>query len=308
MKIFLAGATGFVGNALIPVLLRDEHQLTVLVRHPEKADRLPAPVTVVAGDPTKPGLWQREAAAAEVIINLTGASVFTRWTAKAKQQIMESRVLATRHMVEAMQTTAHPKTLINASAAGYYGTQDDGLKTEKAPPGNDFLAQVCVAWEREAFKAAESGHRVVTTRLAVVLGRGGGALAQMLTPFRLGLGGRLGSGKQPFPWIHLDDLTAIFSFLCNHPEITGPVNCAAPQIISNAEFTKAMGKALHRPTLLPAPTFILRLALGEFSNALLGGTAMPPAALEEHGFTFRFPRIDQALADLVTDHPTSDQL
>ncbi|ADH85636.1 TIGR01777 family oxidoreductase [Desulfurivibrio alkaliphilus] len=299
MKIFLAGATGFVGSALIPRLLQENHQLLVLVRHPDKADRLPAPVKVVAGDPTRPGRWQEEAASAEVIINLTGASVFTRWTAKAKQQIMDSRVNSTRHIVEAMQGAANPMTLINTSAAGYYGIHDDQPKTETSPPGQDFLAQVCRAWESEALKAADHGHRVAIARLAVVLGRGGGALAQMIPPFNLGLGGRLGSGKQPFPWIHLDDLTAIFAFLCHHREISGPVNCGAPQIINNAEFTKAMGQRLKRPTLLAVPGFMLRLALGEMSAALLGGTRMVPEVLERHGFVFRFPEIDQALADLL---------
>lgn len=300
MKIFLAGATGFVGSALIPRLLQENHQLRVLVRHPDRADRLPAPIKVVAGDPTRPGKWQEEAASAEVIINLTGASVFTRWTAKVKQQIMDSRVLSTRNLVAAMQSSPTPMTLINTSAAGYYGSHDDRPKTEKAPPGNDFLAQVCTAWEHEAMKAAEHGHRVAIARLAVVLGRGGGALNQMLPPFRLGLGGRMGSGQQPFPWIHLDDLTAIFAFLCHHREIAGPVNCAAPQVISNAEFTKALGRALKRPTLLAVPGFILRLMMGEMSTALLSGTRVIPEVLQQHGFVFRFPEIDQAFTELLS--------
>lgn len=307
MKIFLAGATGFVGSALLPRLLQENHQLTVLARNPDKAARLPAHVKVVPGDPTRPGTWQQAASAAEVIINLAGASVFTRWTAEAKQQITESRVLATRHLVEAMGAESSPKTLINASAAGYYGIHDDQLKTEAAAPGHDFLARVCVAWEGEAYRAAEQGHRVVTTRLAVVLGRNGSALARMLPPFRLGLGGRLGHGQQPFPWIHLDDLTTIFAFICNHPEISGPVNCGAPQLINNAEFTKALGRALKRPTLLPAPGFAIRLLLGEMSSLLLGGARMTPAVLEKHGFIFRFPRIEPALADLLDNPAKGDR-
>ncbi len=302
MKIFLAGATGFIGHALLYRLLEGKHQLLVLVRNPQKAQRLPDAVKTVHGDPTRPGKWQEEAASADVIINLTGSSIFTRWTPRAKQQIMDSRVLSTRHLVDAMLTAASPMTLINASGVNYYGMDDEAIKSEESGPGDDFLARVCQAWENEAFRAAEHGHRVVTTRQAVVLGSGGGALAQMLPPFRLGLGGRLGHGRQPFPWIHQDDLTSIFAYICNNPDISGPVNCAAPQIITNAEFTRSLGKALRRPTLLPAPGFIIRLLLGEMSSLLLDGTRVTPAVLEKHGFKFRFPDIDQALTNLLTTH------
>jgi uncharacterized protein len=309
MDIFLAGATGFVGSALIPHLLAEGHQVRVLVRNPGKAGQLPAPVKVVNGDPTRPGPWQQEAAGAQVVINLTGTSIFTRWTPAAKRQILDSRILATRNLVEAMGPAGPDgaKTLINASAAGYYGGQGDEVKTEAAGPGRDFLAEVCVAWEKEAFRAGQHGHRVVATRLAVVLGRGGGALSQMLTPFRLGLGGRLGSGRQFFPWIHLADLTAIFAFLIKHPEISGPVNCGAPNPINNAEFTRALGRALNRPTWLPVPGFMLRLLFGEMSSVLLTGPAMIPAVLQKHGFAFQFPAIDQALVDLVGPKTSPDQ-
>ncbi|TBV83378.1 MAG: TIGR01777 family protein [Desulfobulbaceae bacterium] len=302
MNILLTGTTGFIGSALIPHLLAAGHQLKVLVRNPQKAAILPREVGIVMGDPTQPGPWRQEVAAAQAIINLTGASILTRWSPAAKQSIQTSRIIATRLLVDAMlsATGSGPKTLINASAAGYYGLKDDTDKEEDAEAGDDFLAQVCVNWEREAFKAKQHGHRVVTTRLGVVLGRGGGALAKMLPAFRWGLGGRIGSGRQPFPWIHLDDLTAIFAFLLKHPEIAGPVNCAAPQAINNKEFTLAMGQALRRPTVLPVPDFILRLLLGEMSTVLLNGVNIIPAVLKKHGFIFTFPRIDQALDHLMT--------
>lgn len=301
MNIFLAGSTGFVGSALAHHLVGKGHQVSALVRSTGRAGNLPAAAEIVNGDPTRPGPWQQAAARAEVIINLTGTSIFKRWNPANKQNIMNSRVLSTRNLVAALAgaETTPPRTLINTSAAGYYGYADDELKTEKSPPGHDFLAEVCLAWEREAMAAQRLGHRVVLTRLGVVLGPGGGALSRILPAFRLGLGGRLGHGRQGFPWIHLDDLLEIYSFLVEQPGISGPVNCTAPQILNNAEFTTALGRALHRPTPLPAPGFMLRLLLGEMSSMLLQGSRVQPTILEESGFSFRFPRIDQALDDLV---------
>lgn len=298
MKIFLVGATGFVGSYLTPALLAQGHQVSLLLRNQAKRGPVPPGVQTVVGNPMLPGEWQRAVAKAELIINLAGANVFTRWTDKSKESIMESRLLSTRHLVEAMGRGA-PKTLINASAAGYYGYLSTEPRTEESPPGDDFLARVCVAWEDEAKKGERSGHRVVLARLAVVLGAGGGALGKMLTPFRLGLGGRIGDGRQPFPWIHIADLLSIFSFLIDNPEVRGAVNCVAPQQINNMEFTRAMGRALHRPTLLPLPGSILRLAMGEVSSAMLSGARVVPARLEQQGFKFRYPTIEAALSNLL---------
>ncbi|HET98542.1 MAG TPA: TIGR01777 family protein [Desulfurivibrio alkaliphilus] len=301
MNIFLVGATGFVGVALTQHLLTKGHQVSTLVRSMNRAAALPAAATIVSGDPTRPGPWQQTAAASDVIINLAGASIFTRWSETTKRIILESRVLSTRNLVAALATVdpTTPRTLINTSATGYYGYVDDGLKSEKSPPGRDFLAEVCQTWEREAMAAQNLGHRVVITRLGVVLGGDGGALGKMLPAFRLGLGGRLGSGEQGFPWIHLADLLEIYSFLIERPDISGPVNCTAPQPVNNAEFTRALGRALHRPALLPVPGFLLHLLLGEMSSMLLRGCRVKPEILEAQGFSFRFPRIDQALDDLV---------
>ena len=301
MKIFVAGATGFIGQALTAHLHGEGHRVAALVRNPAKVGGMNADIEIVEGDPTRPGEWQQQAAAAEVLINLTGASILTRWSESAKRKIIDSRVLSTRNVVAAMGGQGEPpQTLINVSAAGYYGfTEGEMEKSEEDPPGDDFLAQVCVAWEREAQSAAAKGARVVIARLPVVLGPGGGALSKMLPAFRLGLGGRLGDGRQGFPWVHIADLIAIFSFLIAHPEISGPVNCGAPQSLSNAEFTKALGSALNRPTFLPVPTALLDLVMGEAAAMLLKGTRFQPAVLTDRGFSFQFPEINPALADIL---------
>ncbi|MDZ7642630.1 MAG: TIGR01777 family oxidoreductase [Desulfurivibrio sp.] len=297
-KIFIVGATGFVGQALAAHLLNEGHQVSALARSARRGATLPAGVEVITGDPTQAGPWQQQAAAAEVVINLAGASIFTRWNERNKRLILDSRVLTTRHLVAALAECKQPPTLINTSAAGYYGFGQDA-KNEQAPPGDDFLARVCVAWEREAQAAASYGARVVITRLAVVLGDNGGALGRMLPAFRLGLGGRLGDGRQPFPWIHIADLLAIYSFIINNQDIVGPVNCGVPDPPTNAELTKALGRALGRPTILPVPAPLLRLAMGEASAMLLQGTRMVPEVLPSRGFKFRFSDLDQALANLL---------
>ncbi len=300
MRIFIAGGSGFVGRALSARLAAEGHQIQVLTRSPRKAETLPEGVTMVAGDPTRPGPWQEQAAGAEVVINLAGASIFSRWTPEVKQRIRDSRILTTRNLVAAMQPDRPGgQTLINAGAAGYFGFASQEPCPETSPAGDDFLARVCVDWEREAQQAASKGCRVVITRFAVILGTEGGALSKMLPAFRLGFGGRLGHGRQWFPWIHLDDLREIFLFLLKHPEISGPINCAAPAPVRNGEFTRELGRALHRPVLMPVPGWLLRLLLGEMSTVLLEGNRMIPKVLTDNGFLFRFPTIRQALVDLV---------
>lgn len=301
MRIFLAGGTGFLGSALVPRLLETGHTVTALVRSKKKAHLLPPGVTQVSGDPTLPGRWQDEVRASEAIINLCGQSIMARWTPKVKKMIQDSRVLSTRHIVEAIDPAAPMKqTLINASAAGYFGLNGDADKDEDAPAGSDFLARVCIDWEKEAFKACHKGTRVVTTRFGVVLSKKGGALPKMLPAFKLGVAGRLGSGRQWFPWIHLDDLLAALLFCLDHPEITGAVNCCAPIPVSNAGFTKALGAALHRPTVLPVPRFAVKLALGELGNILLGGSRVVPGVLVKHHFPFQYPDITSALTELTS--------
>ncbi len=301
MKIFIAGGTGFIGQALIRKLLLTGHTVTALARNPAKLGVFSPRVRTVPGSPLIPGPWQQKLAGHEVIINLTGASIFTRWTPAAKQIILESRVAATRNIVEAIPAQADSDshvTLINASASGFYGPCQDEKKYEADPSGADFLASVCQTWENEA-KQAQDKARVILMRTGVVLGKNGGALGAMLPAFRLGIGGKLGHGRQWFPWIHLDDLTSAMIFLMENREIHGPVNLSAPRPVRNGEFTKCLGQTLHRPTYLPVPRFMIRLALGEMSSVVLEGCRMMPGVLLENGFSFRFPELQPAIENIV---------
>jgi len=299
MNIFIAGGTGFIGQALIKKLLQQGYAVTALARNPAKLGEFSGQVRLVPGSPLIAGPWQQEVAGHEVIVNLTGATIFTRWTPAAKQMILYSRVAATRNIVEAIPAQADsPLTLINASASGFYGFCRDEEKQETDPPGAGFLASVCQAWEKEANRA-QGKARVVLMRTGVVLGKNGGALGAMLPAFRLGLGGKLGHGRQWFPWIHLDDLTSALVFLMENREIRGPVNLSAPTPVRNEEFTKCLGQALHRPTFLATPGFAIRLALGELSSVVLEGCRVIPGVLRENGFSFRFPELQPALEDIL---------
>ena len=299
MNVFIAGGTGFIGQALIKKLLLTGHAVTALARNPAKLDNLSPQLRLVPGSPLIPGPWQQELANHEIIINLTGASIFTRWTPAAKQMILHSRIAATKNIVEAIPAKdPSPVTLINASASGFYGFCQDEKKYETDQPGADFLASVCQAWEKEALQA-QGKARVLLLRAGVVLGKGGGALAKMLPAFRLGIGGKLGSGRQWVPWIHLDDLTSAIIFLMENKEIHGPVNLSAPRPVRNEEFTKCLGQTLHRPTLLTVPRFAIRLALGELSSVVLEGCRMMPGVLLENGFNFRFPEVAPAVEEIV---------
>jgi uncharacterized protein (TIGR01777 family) len=300
MNIFIAGGTGFIGQALIKKLLLSGHTVTALARNPKKLEGLFPQLRMIPGSPLIPGPWQQELASHEVIINLTGTSIFTRWTTPAaKQMILHSRVAATKNIVEAIPTqNPSPITLINASASGYYGFCQDEERDETGQPGVDFLATVCQAWEKEALEAQNTA-RVILLRTGVVLGRNGGALAAMLPAFRLGIGGKLGSGQQWFPWIHLDDLVSAIIFLMENKKIQGPVNLSAPEAVRNGEFTKCLGQTLRRPTLLTVPKFAIRLALGELSSVMLEGCKMMPGVLMANGFSFRFPKLRHALRDIL---------
>jgi len=299
MNVFIAGGTGFIGQALIKKLLQTGHAVTALARNPDKLPDLSPQLRLIPGSPLIPGPWQQELANHEVIINLTGASIFTRWTPAAKEMILHTRIAATRNIVEAIPANGpSPVTLINASASGFYGFCQDEEKYETTPSGTDFLASVCQAWENEA-KQAQGKARVILMRTGVVLGKNGGALAAMLPAFSLGLGGRLGHGQQWFPWIHLDDLTSAIIFLMENKAIHGPVNLSAPQPVRNKEFTRCLGQILHRLTFLTVPGFAIRLALGELSSVVLEGCRMIPGVLLENGFTFRFPEAAPAVEEIV---------
>lgn len=299
MRIFIAGGTGFIGQALIGKLAMEGHSVTALARNPDKLGNISSNIRPVMGSPLIAGPWQQEVAGHKIIINLTGSNIFTRWTQAAKKMILHSRVASTKNIVQAIPAqSASPLTLINASASGYYGFCRDEDKLETDVPGSDFLAEVCQAWENEA-RPAQGKARVVLMRTGIVLGKNGGALASMLPAFRLGIGGKLGSGRQWFPWIHLADLIDAIIFLMDHKEIQGPVNLSAPNPVRNEDFTRYLGQTLRRPTFMSVPRFAIRLVLGELSSVALEGCKMKPGVLLENGFTFRFPEVLPAIEDIV---------
>jgi uncharacterized protein (TIGR01777 family) len=237
----------------------------------------------------------------DAAINLAGTSIFTVWTDSARKSIVDSRVLSTRNLVEALGEAGGEKILISGSAVGYYGSRmDDELLAEDAPPGSEFMSEVCIRWEEEARRAAEAGVRVVPCRFGIVLGRGGGALSMMLPAFRWMVGSPLGSGRQWMSWIHLADLFEIFGFRLAEGTMSGPVNCVAPDPVRNSEFAKILSRTRGRPILLPGvPSFVLNMLLGELSNVVLKGQRVVPKKLLESGFHFRFPTLSQALEDLA---------
>lgn len=233
----------------------------------------------------------------DAVVHLAGEPIAQRWTRTVRERIRSSRVEGTRAVVEAMhRARRRPVVLVSASAIGYYGSRGDEELTENAAPGGDFLAQVGIEWERaaEAFEG-----RVVTMRIAMVLGRGG-ALQKMLPPFRMGVGGRIGDGRQWVSWIHLDDLVSLIRFALENPRLSGPVNASAPEPVRNAEFTAELARALRRPAIVPVPKIVLRLMFGEMAEVLLASQRVLPQAAHEAGFGFRFPRIRDALRDIVS--------
>ncbi len=302
MDVFITGGTGFVGSALTRRLTEHGNRVTVLTRRLKADSFLPQGAKFLEGDPVKPGEWQERLADHEMVINLAGSPIFTRWNKKTKADIKNSRVDTTRNLVEAISNKkGKVKTFISTSAVGYYGFHGDEILDENSPPGDDFLASVCKEWEAPAQKAEKTGIRVVTCRFGIVLGRNAGALGQMVPVFRMGLGAPLGSGSQWFSWIHEQDLVSIHLFLIGRKELSGPVNCTAPNPVTNREFTKALAETLNRPRLMPpVPGFVLRIMKGEVGNVLIKGQRVVPKKLAESGFSFQFPGIYEALRDLLT--------
>lgn len=301
MNYFILGGTGFIGGFLIKFLLDQGENITALVRDESKIKTTSPNLKLIKGDPLKQGDWQQEMVKSDVIINLVGSPIMTNWTDKARKIILSSRVDSTANVVEALKDTS-PKKFLCANAVGYFGPRGDELIDDHEPPGADFLAQVAVKWQEVAMKAAKSGHRVVISRFPAVLGQNGGALTEMLPVFKLGLGGKLGSGKQWFPWVHILDLARALRFLSQKNDINGPVNICAPKPVTNEEFTRALGRALNRPTVFKVPGFALKLRYGQVAEMLLAGQRCIPKVLDKAGFDFKFKEIDQALEDIVDNH------
>ena len=297
MNVTISGASGFIGRRLLKVLGGAGHSLHVLSRH--AGTNLPNGVRLSVWDPMN-GTPPRESVDnADVVIHLTGEPVAHRWNAEIKRRIRDSRVAGTRHLVEALAALPRrPAALISASGVGYYGSRGDETLEESSPAGKDFLAEVCVAWEREAQAAETLGMRVAVIRIGMVLDSRGGALQRMLPAFRLGVGGRLGSGRQWVSWIHLNDLVDLFRYVVETP-VQGPLNGVAPEPVRNIEFTRQLAMALKRLAIFPVPEFGLRLLFGELAQVLLASQRAMPRAAEAAGFRFRFPQLGPALADLL---------
>jgi len=296
----MTGGTGFVGSYLAPRLAEEGHEITILTRSPKVPEKLSPKIFCLQGDPTQKGPWQEAVRDHDVIINLAGTSIFSHWTEEQKKAIRESRIHTTRNVVEAIESGPDGETvLFSTSAVGYYGFHGDEELTEDFPPGSDFLARVAVEWESEALKAGEKRARVVMTRFGIVLGKNGGALGQMVPLFKKYLGGPIGSGRQWFSWIHIQDLAEAFLFLMARPEVSGPVNVCSPYPVRNRDLTRTIGKALRRPSSMPAPSFIIKLILGEFGSVILEGQRVIPRRLLESGFVFKYPKINEALQNLL---------
>jgi uncharacterized protein (TIGR01777 family) len=285
-RITFTGATGRLGTLLVDHLRARGDEVTILSRDPAKGVRYdplsaPAPPDAFAGR--------------DAVVHLAGENIAQRWSDAALKRIKDSRMVGTRNLVAGIaQAHPRPKALVSASAVGYYGHRPDPID-EEAPPGDDVLADVCIAWEREADKAQELGLRVVKVRTGVVLDRHGGALAKMLLPFRLGIGGPVAGGRQPLPWIHYEDVVGIYAMAIDDERWSGPVNATAPEPVSNRAFSRALGRALHRPAITPVPGFALRLLYGEMAMLVTEGQYARPRRTLDLGYEFRHPHLEEAL-------------
>jgi len=299
MRVVVAGGTGFIGSVLWESLLAKGHDVVLLTRDASRSrDHIHPKVHVVPW--ARGASWESWVDGAGGIVNLAGESIAQRWTKAAKERIVASRLDATEKLRAAIEKAIlKPSVLVNASAVGIYGPRGEETLSEDAPTGNDFLATTCVAWEEAASKAAPLGVRVALIRTGVVLGRGGGALAKMLPPFKAFLGGPIGRGGQFVSWIHRDDLAALCVFALENPEAEGPLNGTAPNPVTMRDFATALGHALHRPSFLKVPAPLVRLLLGEMATVVLDGQRVLPKKAEALGFGFRFPRIDAALRDVA---------
>jgi hypothetical protein len=289
MRIVISGGTGFLGRALRRALRAAGHHVIVLTRRP-----------AAEGDlhwaPDAPsGSWIAAVQAADAVINLAGEGIADqRWSPTRKAALLQSRITATRALAAALRDAVHPAVFLSGSAVGIYGNRDDETLTEESTPGSDFLARICIEWEREA-EAIADGTRVVRLRTGVVLAADGGALAKMALPFRFFAGGPIGSGRQFISWIHIDDWVAMVMWAMT-TAVRGPLNLTAPTPERNADFARALGQALHRPSLMPAPAVALRLLFGEMAEAaILGGQRVLPAVATANGFEFRYPQLTDAL-------------
>ena len=300
-KVLVTGGTGFIGRKVCDTLYNKDYDVNVVSRNPEKAKSKLGPVEkIYAWNPETEDLPTESISDVKAVIHLAGETIAGRWNTEKKRRIRDSRVISTRNLVASCaDAESKPNVLICASAIGFYGDSGDNSFTEETPPGTDFLAKVSQEWETEAHKASELGIRVVTVRIGLVLGLGGGMLQQVLTPFRIGIGGKLGSGQQWMSWIHVDDVVGIIVHAMENDSINGALNATAPKPVRNIVFTKALGSVLGKPTILPVPYFGLKLMMGEFADFVLLSQNVLPEKTETSGYEFQFPTIDSALSNLL---------
>jgi uncharacterized protein (TIGR01777 family) len=300
MKITVTGATGLIGARLVAALKDRGDDVTVLSRNPEKAGQSLG-VEAVGWDALNEPAPAAALSGRDAVVHLAGEPVAQRWNASRKQAINDSRELGTRNLVAGIEAAEpRPQALISSSAVGYYGKHGDERIEEDTAPGSDFLAKVCVVWEAEADKALALGLRVAHIRTGVVLDRSGGALKTMLPPFKMGVGGPVAGGRQYMPWIHLDDIVGLYLRAIDDPTWSGAYNGSAPEPVTNKAFSKALGKAIHRPAFSPVPAFAIKLLYGEMSEIVTEGQRAVPARALAGGYTFKHPELDEALASALS--------
>ncbi|OUL31624.1 TIGR01777 family oxidoreductase [Nostoc sp. 106C] len=305
MKVAIAGATGFVGSRLVERLHQDGNSVLVLTRNTAFANKVFSSKTfpnveIVAYEPTASGSWQDTITGCDAVVNLAGEPIAEeRWTSEHKQKILNSRKLGTQKIVEAiLKTNLKPTVLVNASAIGFYGTSETATFDETSSSGNDFLAEVCQAWEAEANKVKDAGVRLVILRLGIVLGMGG-ALGKMITPFKLFAGGPIGSGRQWFSWIHIDDLVNLILQALTKPEMEGVFNATAPNPVRMADLSQTMGQVMNRPSWLPVPAFALEALLGDGAKVVLEGQQVLPKRTLETDFRYQYPNLRSAITEIL---------
>lgn len=301
MKVLVTGASGRIGKALCDEFLARGDEVVGLTRDPEKARAASAQIAWHAWEPTLERPDEAAFEGVDGVVNLVGEKINQRWTDEAKRKIMDSRKVATHNLVGAIEGLAtKPKVLVSQSAVGYYGNRGDEPLDESSTPGTGFDASVCVEWEKAAHEVEKAGVRLVIVRTGQVMETGGGILGELLLPFKLGLGGPLAGGNQWVPWIHLSDEVGILTWALDTESVSGVVNGTAPNPVTNKEWSKALGRALHRPAVLPIPGFATEVKFGrEFGKVAQGGQKVLPKRTEELGYGFKFPEIDAALRNLV---------
>jgi uncharacterized protein len=313
MRVFVTGGTGLVGPRLIRQLRCRGDDVVVLSRQPDAWEQVGQDVTVLPGDPTQPGDWQDKLAGCDAVVHLAGTNIFAkRWNTQSKQSIRDSRLLSTKNVVDAIakspkRADGTAKPLVSASAIGFYGPRGDDKITEDSPPGNDFMANLCVEWEATARAAEAAGARVTMIRTGIVHDPRGGALVPLMFPFKLGFGGPVGMtlnpkdwGKQYWSWIHHADEIGIILLALDNADAAGPINATAPNPVTNKEFAQAFGKALGRPAFAPVPAMVLRVLLGEVADVITTGQRVMPKKALALGYRFRFPEIAEALVEILS--------